>query len=135
MLHKKFAWKIKTPMSGWIILFRKSFGLWNRVEIYCRTGRPQMTIKYIACVLHAVYLRLKNPRLKCVIAINFYVNKCYTNAWILRYTYINVFRLVTFGDGGDINYFELNSVKHSQLLSSYAFWMWTWHFPMDPNIF
>jgi len=40
--------------------FRIYFCLWKSVEKYCRPGRPQMTIKYIAFALHAVNVRLQS---------------------------------------------------------------------------
>jgi hypothetical protein len=134
MLHPKLAQIIKTPMLCCITLFRKTFCLWDSVEKYCTAGRPQMTIKYNTCALHAVNLRLQNALrifniyylLTATIVTQtpeFYViSTLMLSAWL------------KFVDGGDRKYFELNSIKHSHLLSSCALWMWTWHFLTDRNI-
>jgi hypothetical protein len=50
------------------------------VETYCRTGRPQIKIKYSACAFACCIANATNTRAEYLYSLLVYGNICYTNA-------------------------------------------------------
>jgi hypothetical protein len=60
MFQTKVVQEIKTHILCSVTSFpRKSRRLWDNVEHVVQPDRPQITIQYHACVLHAGYIRLQ----------------------------------------------------------------------------
>ena len=78
MFQTKVVEEIKKHILFSVTLKKKSYPLWDKVEEFCRAGRPQMTIwrMRIACWIP----KATNTHSEYVMLLIFHCNNGYTNA-------------------------------------------------------
>jgi hypothetical protein len=103
-----------------------------RQRLYCSAGRTQITIKYSVYTLHAVYITLQNTLIICNTYYFLPQQLLHKRALILLDTEISCL-WPSFGLGR----VEIQNILNwilSTIHMTKQLWMWTWHVPMDPNV-